>query len=123
MLASLQILQEDVRIRLFGRVTLGKLQSPLEVFTGLRLMQPPFVVRHHRRRANQPNAWFALFDENLPAGKLLAQRDLAVGANDLDAYLVFSRVHIWNAPLPKRAYWRETCIPIARLHHSTNPQG
>jgi len=73
MLASLQILQEDARIRLFGRVALGKFQSSLEVFTSLGLMQPPFVVRHHRRRANQPNSRFPLFDENLPAGKLLAQ--------------------------------------------------
>jgi hypothetical protein len=105
MLASLQTLQEDVRIGLFGRVTLGKFQSSLEVFTSLRLVQPPFVVRHHRRRANQPDSRFPLFDENLPAGKLFAQRDLTVGADDLDAYLVFNRAHVWTTPLPKR-----TCV-------------
>lgn len=73
MLASLQILQKKVRVRLFGWVALSKFQSSLEVVTSLWLMQPPFVVRHHRRRADQPNSRFPFFDQNLPAGKLLAQ--------------------------------------------------
>ena len=47
-------------------------------------MQPAFVVWDHSGGANQPDARFVLFDKYLAARVLLAQGNLAVGANDLE---------------------------------------
>ena len=56
----------------------------MQVGRYLRRMQPAFVVWDHSGGANQPDARFVLFDKYLTARVLLAQRNLAVGANDLD---------------------------------------
>jgi hypothetical protein len=48
-------------------------------------MQPTFVVWNDGGGANQPNTGFFFFDQNLPTGKLFAQRNLAVGTDDFDA--------------------------------------
>jgi len=48
-------------------------------------MQPTFVIWHHGCSAHKPDTGFYLFDQHLPAGELFTQRNLAIGANDLDA--------------------------------------
>ena len=56
----------------------------LKVCCRLLLMQPTLVVGDHRGGANDPDAWLALFHQNMAAGVLLAQRDLTVAANELE---------------------------------------
>lgn len=48
-------------------------------------MEPAFIFRDDQRGPHKPDAGFLLFDQYLPAGIALAQGNLAVGPDDLDA--------------------------------------
>ena len=47
-------------------------------------MQPALIVRNHGGRAYDPDTGLGLFHQDLPAGILLTQGDLAIGAHNLD---------------------------------------
>lgn len=59
-------------------------QGRVQIGCGLRLMQPAFVVGDDCGGADHPDTWLSLLDQHMPTGELLAERTLAVGANDLD---------------------------------------
>jgi hypothetical protein len=56
-------------------------------------MQPKLIVRYDSGRPDDPNAWPALFHQNLPAGEFLAERDLAVRANHFYAGFDIRSIH------------------------------
>ena len=56
----------------------------MQIGCGLRLMQPTFVVGDDCGGADHPDTWLSLLDQHMPTGEMLAERNLAVGANDLD---------------------------------------
>ena len=65
----------------------------LQIGRCLRRVQPALVVGNDRGRAHQPDAGLVLFHQHLAARVLLAQRNLAVGADDLDGGRVCSDGH------------------------------
>ena len=52
----------------------------------MSFVQPAFVVWDDGGGANQPNARFLFFDQNLTACKLFAERNLPIGTDDLDGW-------------------------------------
>jgi len=76
-------------------MALRPFQSARQIFPGFRLVQPEFVFRHHKRRADKPHPRLSFFHENLPSSELLAKRNLSVRADDLDAGLGSESFHTY----------------------------
>jgi len=56
----------------------------LQACRGSGFVQPALIVWNHCGGANDPDSRLRLFHQNMAAGILLAKRDLAIAANELD---------------------------------------
>ena len=74
-------------------MALRPIQSARQIFPSFRLVQPEFVFRHNKCRADEPNARFLFFHKNLPSSELFAKRNLSIRADDLDAGLASYGIH------------------------------
>ena len=72
---------------------LSPLQRPEQLLVSAGLVKPELVLRHDQRGADEPHTRLTLFHEDLPSGELLAQRDLSIRTNDLDADFACGSVH------------------------------
>ena len=66
-------------------MALRRIESARQIFPCFRLVQPEFVIRHNKCRANQPDSRLLFFDKNLPSSELFAKRNLSIRADDLNA--------------------------------------
>jgi len=66
-------------------MALTPIQRAPQIVARSWLVQPQFVLRNDKSCTDKPDAGFPLFNENLPSRELLAQRNLSIRADDLDA--------------------------------------
>ena len=90
-------------------MALRPIQSACQIFPSLRLVQPEFVFRHNKCRADQPYPRLSFFNKNLPSSELFAKRNLSIRADDLDAGLAsyvfhFNSVLAQSNPRPHARY-------------------
>ena len=76
-------------------MALRPIQSARQIFPSFRLVQPEFVIRHDKCRADQPNPRLFFFHKNLPSSELFAKRNLSIRADDLNAGLGNESFHIY----------------------------
>lgn len=106
------LFKSRVGIRLPRRIVSCPCQRALQILSRLRRVQPKLVFRDHLSCANEPNPWFTLFHQHLPTGELLAEGDLAIRADDLDAGFNIESIHYSPfAPLSSNASERRTMSP------------
>lgn len=74
-------------------MALRPIQSACQIFPRFRLVQPEFVFRHNKCRADEPHPWLLFFNKNLPSSELFAKRNLFIRADNLDAGLACYGIH------------------------------
>lgn len=84
-------------------MTSRPIQSPRQIFASFRLVQPEFVFRHNKCRADEPHPRLSFFHKNLPSSELFAKRNLSIRADDLDAGPGSESFHIYALSLFRRS--------------------
>ena len=70
-----------------------------QIFPSIRLVQPELAIRHNEGRADEPHPRSLFFDKNLPSSEFLANRNLAIRADDLHAGFSAEIFHICTLSL------------------------
>ena len=76
-------------------MTSRPIQSARQIFPCFRLVQPEFVFRHNKRRADEPYPRLLFFHKYLPSSELFAKRNLSIRADHLYAGLGSESFHIY----------------------------
>ena len=76
--------QDFIQIGIRWWVAGGPGHRSLQACRGSGFVQPALIVWNHCGGANDPDTRLGLFHQNMAAGVLLAQRDLAIAADELD---------------------------------------
>jgi len=84
-LAMAQALHGVLKVCIAGLMDGGPGHGSLQVGSGFGFVQPALVVWNDGGGANDPDSGFALFHQDMPAGVLLAQRNIGTVMNQKPA--------------------------------------